>query len=184
MKGLSTLIYIVTLAAAILFGGLTACVYDKEEPEFSVTPGESLPDFSVTLLEGSGFSTAELAGSGIVNLIIVFFNTDCPDCRQDLPVIQELYDRIMADNLLSLNTRLICIAREEDAASIRAYWQANNLSIPASPQPDRRIYNLFASTGIPRLYLAQPSAGFTFKITAAYAPGQLNIFVIRNMLIY
>lgn len=185
MNGIKTLINIlITLAAIIFAGALTACVYDEDEPEYSLAPGEPLPDFSVTLLNGEVFSTAGLPGSGIANLLIVFFNTDCSDCQHDLPLVQELYDEILADETLGRNTRLICVAREEDAASVRNYWEANNLTLPVSPQPDRTIYNLFASIGIPRLYLAQPSSDSTFIITAAYAPDEFTISSLSQLLRY
>lgn len=184
MNRVNTLI-IIALAAAILCGGLTACVYDKEEPEFSLAPGALLPDFSVEMLGGDVFSTASLNESDIVNLVIVFFNTGCSDCQHDLPLVQELYDKILADATLAGNTRLICIAREEDAASVRSYWKDNNLTLPVSPQSDRRVYNLFASTGIPRLYLAQPSPdSSTFRITAAYSPGEFTISHLLQLLHY
>ncbi len=154
-------------AAAILCGGLTACVYDREEPEFSIPVGAPLPEFSVELLNGERFSTASLPESDICNLIILFFNTTCSDCKRELPRVQQLYDRILADENLRPATRLICIAREEDAASIRTYWEDHNLTLPAAPQPDRTVYNLFASVGIPRLYVAQPLPDTrTFAITA------------------
>ncbi len=159
---------VVALASVTFAGALTSCVYDKEEPEISIQVGDPLPRFSVTLLDGERFSTDELAGSEIENLVILFFNTNCPDCQRELPQAQLLYDRILADETLSRTTRLICIAREEDAASIREYWAANGLTLPASPQPDRTVYNLFASTGIPRLYLAQPTPNSpAFTITAS-----------------
>lgn len=185
MNRVKTLINIIMVLAAIIFAGaLTACIYEEDEPEYSLATGEPLPDFSVTLLNGEVFSTARLSGSGTANLLIVFFNTDCSDCRHDLPLVQELYDEILADETLARNTRLICIAREEDATSIRNYWEANNLTLLASPQPDRTIYNLFASTGIPRLYLAQPSSDPAFIITAAYAPGEFTISSLFQHLRY
>ena len=36
--------------------------------------------------------------------------------------------------------------------SVAAYWKEQGLSIPYSAQTDRRIYNLFASSIIPRTY--------------------------------
>lgn len=159
--------------AVLILTGLTACIFDKDEPEFSLAPGSTLPDFSVTLIGGEEFTTDDLLGSETVNLLIVFFNTDCPDCRQDLPRIQTLYDEILRDKTLAKNTRLLCIAREENAPQILEYWTANELTLPVSPQPDRRIYNLFASSGIPRLYLAHPDSKSGFTVSEAYSPGNI-----------
>ena len=51
----------------------------------------------------------------------------------------------------------LAIAREEGEEAISEFWTQHNLSIPYSPQTDRHIYELFASNGIPRLYLTDGS---------------------------
>jgi thiol-disulfide isomerase/thioredoxin len=93
--------------------------------------------------------------------VIVFFNTGCPDCQEELPVVQELYDAVKGD----ANIELVCISREEGEESIRAYWQANGLTLPYSPQEDAAVFRLFASHTIPRIYIANATA----TITATFA---------------
>lgn len=174
------LIRISVITATIVFmGWLTGCVEDKEDKEFSLEAGSRMPDFSVTLIDGEIFSTDNLANSGIANLLILFFNTDCQDCQQKLPEIQTLYDWILKEENLAGNTRLICIAREEGADAIRTFWETHNLTMPVSPQSDRRIYNLFANVGIPRLYLIDP---YTSTISAAWSPTDIPIDEVFNLL--
>jgi hypothetical protein len=48
---------------------------------------------------------------------------------------------------------MVAIAREEQQENIAAFWQERHLSIPYSPQKDRRIFNLFATQSIPRAYI-------------------------------
>ena len=62
--------------------------------------------------------------------------------------------------------RFVCIAREEDAADIAAWWSDNGLSLPWSAQPDRRVYNMFANTGIPRIFIISAD----LKIVEAFGP--------------
>ena len=52
---------------------------------------------------------------------------------------------------------MVAIAREETEESIQAFWEAHGLSIPYSPQSDRRVYNLFAIITIPRVYFCTHS---------------------------
>lgn len=153
------------MLAVILIGLLQACIKDKEEPVYSLEAGSSLPSFSFTLIDGEVIDTSSLSETGIDNLIILFFNTDCIDCQRELPNIQRLYEIIISDESLRDNTCLACIAREEDATAIRSYWLEHNLTLPVSPQTDRRIYNMFANIGIPRMYLARTT---TKTITAAW----------------
>ncbi len=132
---------------------LAACINDDDDgPGWSIADGSQLPQFSVTTSDGTVISTDTFRDRGGV---IVFFNTSCPDCRREFPILQQQYIEAGSDALY------ICIAREEDAESIAAYWAENNLTLPYSPQSDRKIYNLFATTGIPRIYNVSPDLTIT-----------------------
>lgn len=80
--------------------------------------------------------------------LIVFFSTQCKDCQRELPALNQRYLAHAHD------TTFVAIAREQSAADIADYWAANKLSLPYSAQPDRRIYQLFARKGIPRIYIS------------------------------
>lgn len=124
---------------------LSSCIgSDDDDPVSYVAVGDRLPEFSVELSDGTVVSTQTLRGCAA---LIVFFNTDCPDCRRELPEVERLQEMNPA-------VTIVCIAREESAEKIAAYWAEAGLTLPYSPQPDRRIFNLFASSGIPRLYIA------------------------------
>ena len=130
---------------------LAGCVGEKEEPEWYLRPGDALPQFEVTTIDGRTVSSAD---SYNAPMVIVFFNTTCPDCRRELPVFQKQYEENL--NLPETEQSIyICISREEGAADVERYWTENNLTLPVSPQPDRRIYSLFASIGIPRIFHAK-----------------------------
>ena len=133
------------LLIALICFGLTGCITEDEPRGADLQTGDRVPAFSVTLDDGRSFGAEQLqTGDGI----IVFFSTECPDCQRELPGIQKLYDSLTPERRL----RMACIAREEDAGRIAAYWKENGLTLPYSPQPDRRVYNLFATYTIPRLY--------------------------------
>lgn len=133
---------------SLVIGVLTWSCINDEEPEYtSLLPGDECPQFRVEMSDGRTFSTSNFKGIGGM---IVFFNTDCGDCRRELPEIQKVYEYLDGKGLLE---RIICIAREEDDAQIDDYWSSTGLTLPYSPQPDRKIYNLFASGGIPRVYV-------------------------------
>ena len=138
---------------------LSACVNDPDESVWSLSQGDAIPAFSVVTSEGSTISRELLEGHWAV---LVFFNTSCNDCRRELPELQKAFESIKANP----DIELLCISRSEDAASVSAYWSSNSLSMPWSAQSDRRVYDMFASSGIPRTYVINP-AGY---ITATFAP--------------
>ena len=107
---------------------------------------KTLPD-TVDVIDGPTrtlFNTNSLQGS----TVIIFFNTGCKDCQRELPELNAYYLRHRDEP----GFRMVAIAREESEESISAYWLEHGLSIPYSPQTDRRIYNLFATSIIPRIY--------------------------------
>lgn len=132
---------LIVLTLSVLL--LCSCVNDDvSDPVSLIRVGDLLPQFSVDMSDGRTVTSEDLRGS---RSLIVFFNTVCADCRQELPVIEGFHRMIPS-------VEVVCIARDEKACDIERYWRENGLTLPYSPQPDRRIYNLFASEGIPRLY--------------------------------
>lgn len=142
---------------------VTACGLTDEPAPHTLGEGDRLPEFSVELSDGTVVTDKTLRGEWA---LIILFNTSCPDCRRELPDLEEEYRRLAANNLVApiggagrgdeARIRFICVARAEDAASIEAYWEEAGLTMPWSPQLDDRIYRLFADSGIPRSYLITP----------------------------
>lgn len=130
------------------------CYQDDEpatEDEVLLQIGDAMPCFEVTTLEGELVSPATLVGE---ETVIVFFNTSCPDCQRELPEIQREADANPA-------VSYICIAREETAETIIPFWKENHLTMAVAPQPDRKVYSLFARTGIPRQFHFDKSGCYT-----------------------
>ena len=122
---------------------------EKQKASADIQVGDPLPVFDVVMSDGQHVNTDSLRGK---RAVVVFFHTGCPDCQQELPRLDSLYRslRYVPD------FRLICIAREQKKEEIQKYWESKHLSLPYSPQSDRQIYNLFASSIIPRIYIASP----------------------------
>ena len=126
-------------------------VVDDDEVVERVRVGDRVPAFTVNVLtpaDGgairSTFSTSELRGE----TVIVLFHTSCPDCQRELPRLNEYYMQHIQDE----DFQMVAISREEDEQSVADFWAAKGLQIPFSAQTDRSIYDLFASSIIPRVY--------------------------------
>ena len=110
-----------------------------------VRVGQALPAFNVQLSDGTPAGNLQCRGK---QSVIVFFHTTCPDCRRELAELQQVYAE-RGDSVYFL-----CISRQQPAEEIETYWQDNRLTLPYSAQPDRAVYNLFATAYIPRVYVA------------------------------
>ncbi len=119
----------------------------KDRPAGSdIEIGDLLPEFEVMMSDGSSVSDVSLRGN---ISIVMFFHTSCPACQQVLPVMQRIYDEYTREGI-----KTALISREENSDEISSYWSENGLNMPYSAQEDRKVYELFASSRIPRIYIS------------------------------
>lgn len=116
---------------------------------------DELPRFSVVTSDSVTYSNVSLRGKIVV---LVFFNTSCSDCQEELPEVNKLYQLYKSND----DFRLIGISREENGIDISAYWKSNGFDMPYSSQTDRTVYNLFAIRGIPRIYICNKQGRIVF----------------------
>ena len=125
---------------------LSSCIKEKQiGVELGI--GDLVPDFTVIMNDGSQVTGASLR-EGVS--VIVFFTTQCPDCRAVLPHIQKIYD-----DYVGKGVRFALISREDPQSNISAYWEAKHFTMPYSAQEDRKVYEQFAKTRVPRVYLTK-----------------------------
>ena len=142
----------------LLLLSVSSCLSESENNPTILSVGQAVPAFAanVTLTDSADWRFSA-SGSYIYDSqltvgrqgVYVFFHTSCGDCRRELPVIQAFYDKVKTDSTISL----VCISRAEADDEVMKYWQQQGFTLPVSPQPDRRIYEMFASSVIPRTYI-------------------------------
>ena len=110
-----------------------------------VNVGDPLPAFTLVMDDGRQLTTDSLRGKPS---LIVLFNTACPDCQRELPLLDRRFLEHGSD------TTFVAISREQSQDAVSAYWREHDLHLPFSAQADRTIYALFARQGIPRIYIS------------------------------
>ncbi len=140
--------------------------------------GSSIPVFSVTASDGTVYTDQSLRGTVSV---IVFFNTECNDCRKELPQINTAYKEFRYNKLV----RFIAISRAQDADDVAVYWTKQGFDIPYSAQSDRSVYSMFATQGIPRIYIADTSGKIRFVSSDTDMPDAATLVnIIKQYLSY
>ena len=124
---------------------LSSCIKEKQGEELAV--GDRLPDFEVVMNDGSVVNDEILSGGVSV---VMFFHTSCPDCQQALPRMQQIYDEYA-----SKGVSFALISREDRAEDIEVYFNKKGLELPYSAQNDRKVYEMFAQSRIPRIYICE-----------------------------
>ena len=132
----------------VLFSLLTiisGCILEKNTVT-EVRVGDNIPAFEIMMNDTSVLTDCSLKESVSV---IMFFHPSCPDCQQALPSVQRIYDEYSIEGV-----KFALISRECGEDEIRVYWDEKGLDMPYSAQNDRKVYNLFASSRIPRIYIS------------------------------
>ena len=138
---------------AALFG----CIREDIESGVEVKPGDSLPSFEVVMNDGEVVTEDSLIGNVSV---LMFFHTSCPDCQQALPRVQEIYNEYSSKGVY-----FTLVSRECGKDEIEAYWRENGLDLPYSAQDDRKVYNMFATSRIPRIYISDENGTIRYIFT-------------------
>lgn len=124
---------------------LSSCIKEKNTA-VTLEVGDKLPDFSVTTTTGQVVTDDSLLGA---ISCIVFFHTVCPDCQKTLPEVQKIYNQYLPEGV-----KFILISREQGQDEIEPYWKERGYTMPYSPQETREVYEKFAQTRIPRVYIS------------------------------
>lgn len=135
---------------------LSGCIKEKQTGA-DLKVGDRLPVFEVVMDDGT-VVTDEILSETVS--VVMFFHTSCPDCRQVLPQMQKVYDEYA-----SAGVRIVLISREDPKESVESFWLENGLKMPYSAQNDRKIYEKFAATRIPRVYVNEKGGIIRYVFT-------------------
>lgn len=146
---------------------LTSCVGESTE-YYSLMPGDSLPEFEVK--DNNGFVVSPPVLKGKI-CVFAFVNTGCPDCRKELPELQIAYESLQNNQ----SVYFVAIGRNETSDSLADYWRENKLTMPYSGQSTDDVYKLFASEGIPRIFIADETGVIVYVGGPEPAPAGKDI---------
>jgi peroxiredoxin len=112
---------------------------DSNSPSSSYSQaGKTAPDFELELLEGSKVSLSDFAGHPI---LINYWATWCPPCREELPLIQDRLDRYSPDLVV------LTINAGEDPKTVKNYIEQKAFSFHVLLDPEWKaeaLYGIYA----------------------------------------
>ncbi|MFA4840022.1 MAG: TlpA disulfide reductase family protein, partial [Candidatus Neomarinimicrobiota bacterium] len=78
---------------------------------------------------------------------------------------------------------VVAIGREHKAEELVKYAQEKNFTFPMAPDPERKVYNLFASMYVPRVFLIDKTGKIIYQ-TNGYDEEEFGrlIVMVRNVL--
>ena len=121
--------------------------------------GAEAPDFTVEMIDGSKVTLSELRGKVV---LLNFWATWCPPCREELSHVQQVIDRFAGEEFVFLP-----ISRGEERAAVEAFRAKTGYAFPMGLDTDETIYKRYATRFIPRNFLIDRT-GRVVKATVGY----------------
>jgi thiol-disulfide isomerase/thioredoxin/outer membrane protein assembly factor BamD (BamD/ComL family) len=122
-------------------------------------PTNPLPAFTVPDLAGKTWKLKDLEGKA---LIINIWATWCPPCREELPELQKLYEKMKTRTdvaVLSLNV-------DDDIGKVGPYMQENKYSFPVLLGHD--LVDSVSKSGYPQTWIVSPKGKLEWIKTGFY----------------
>ncbi len=147
MKNILLLLVTVTLATSL---------FAQDEFTKAVKGGQA-PGFSFEVRPGESKMLSDLKGKVV---LITFFATWCGPCRAELPHIEK---DIFLKHKGNSNFELLIFGREHDWATVNKFRTDQKYTMPFYPDPERKIYSLYAAQNIPRNFVIDKTGTIVYS---------------------
>lgn len=166
MKNLLSKVYIALAALMLLAIAPTTSQAQSQNDEIAKTTivkkGDKAPDFTVEMVDGSKVQLSKLKGKVV---LINFWATWCPPCREELKHVQKQ----IIDHFKGKDFVFLPISRGEKKEVVEAFRKKMDYTFPMGLDPKQSIYKLYASNYIPRNFLVGKD-GKIIYLSVGYTP--------------
>ena len=101
-------------------------------------------EFALKDLSGKTWTFADLRGKVV---LVNFWATWCPPCRQEMPDLETLYKRFGPQGLVILGIS------DEEAATVEPFIRERKVTFPVLLDPGRKVNEMFVVEGIPKTFV-------------------------------
>ena len=107
-------------------------------------PGDRVADFTFNDFSGQPHRLSDFSGQFV---LLDFWATWCPPCREELPRINTLYHQLKGKDLVVLGVK------DEDAGTIRGFLKKHDCELPTLVDSKRVVHKMYGVRAIPTLVI-------------------------------
>lgn len=137
------------LVACMLLHGIASGM------ELKSKTGEVAPDFSLTDLSGNTVRLSDYRGKVVV---VFFWTTWCPYCREQLVVLNGKYDAIAKDGIV-----LLAVNVGESKTKIESFTRGKNFKFRVLSDRDSSVADAYGLLGVPTYFFIDRGGKIRFS---------------------
>ena len=127
------------------------------------------PDFTLKAVNGKTYRLSAYRGKAV---LLNFWATWCPACREELPSLVALAKRLKG------KVQVLSVSIDSSEAPLKQYLRKHPLPFPVLSDPDRAVaFDLYAVFGLPATFLIDRNGNMAERIYGAQdwtAPEMVN----------
>jgi peroxiredoxin len=127
--------------------------------ETVVQVGDSAPNFSIKADNGQTYTRSNFGGK---LLILNFWATWCPPCREELPSLDALQRTLGAKGLV-----VLAVSVDKDEKAYRAFLAANKVVMTTARDPGQDINREYGTAQFPESYIIDQNGTVIEKIISS-----------------
>jgi len=127
--------------------------------ETLVQVGDTAPDFKITADNGRTYTRSDFGGK---LLILNFWATWCPPCREELPSLDALQRTLGSKGLV-----VLAVSVDKDEKQYRDFLAANKVAITTARNPEQDINREYGTVQFPESYLIDSNGKVVEKIISS-----------------
>lgn len=137
-------------------------------------PAFQYQDFKVTSLTGETKSRSSLKGKVV---LLNFWATWCPPCKQEIPTIEKLHNEMKGQNF-----EVFAVSVGESPDTVKKFVAQQKMTYPIYLDPQNLLSRTYASQGIPTTYLIDKNGLFIAALIGAYDYANPELIAILSEL--
>ncbi|OYD07834.1 thiol-disulfide oxidoreductase ResA [Paludifilum halophilum] len=155
----------------VMAGMVAFALYQTISGKQSKSPevGEKAPDFELKTLDGETMKLSDLRGQAV---LINFWATWCEPCRDEMPAIQNVYDRYKEQGF-----EVVAVNIAEAPVSVRGFARQLELDFPILLDRDRKVTNQYDIGPIPSSLLIDQEGKVVRKHSGQMQEKQIEGYV-------